>query len=296
MFGVGIVEVLLFLGLTVGLVALLTRKDGDSVPPSRESRLVGATRLVGLGFGGLAAWWVFQRGSLGTGPMLAPAVLGLCVLLAVTAGEVLVRPSRPAGPRSASLRPRRVRDYLPPRLAGGVLAQLLAIVMLLTLTTLTAGRDEYFHTMRVLTCSSSSGGSSAGPYPGAYYSLPLAVVLLGVLVVAWLACRLVVRRPRGNGPVDGDDALRRRSLSVVVSATGIALSAPYLGVATTAGLALQRLGTAEPSCAASWMRPTGIATALSTLPAAALLLVCVAVLLAGRPRLAARPSTMVGTS
>ena len=290
MAGIGLIELLVLLALVVAGAAFLAyavRQRGPRVPPTRETRLVSATRLLGLVVGLVVAWQVLQRGSYGRGPMLAPAVLGLCVLVAVALGETVVRPRRGAGSRSASLRPRRVGDYLPRGLAWAVSTQVAVTAAVLTLTTLTASRDDYTESMRALACTTATGGSSHTPYPGAYYSGPLALALVAVLLVAAVASRQVVLRPRGLGPTDADDALRRRSLTVVLAATGLATSAPYLGIAMTAGLALQGLGDGTPGCAAGWTGPVGIAITVSALPAAALMITCAGLLLAGRPRVAA---------
>lgn len=287
MFAVGLVELAALLALVVGaavVLALVLRTGGRRVPSTRESRWVAATRLAGLVAGLVAAGQVWQRGSYGTGPMLAPAALGLCVLVAVALGETVVRPRRGPGSRTASLRPRRVRDYAPRPLAWAVATQVVVTAAVLTLTTLTASRDAYTASVRALACTSAQGGSSRAPYPGSYYSGPLAVALVLVLLVAALAARQVVLRPRGLGATDADDALRRRSLTVVLAATGLATSAPYLGIGLTAGLALQQLGADGVDCAAAWTGPVGLVVTLSLVPAAALLLVCATLLVAGRPR------------
>lgn len=291
MFGIGSIELLVLL-LLVMLAAVALVKvvgAGRRVPPSPESRLVGATRTAGLVLGAGLGWWLLGQGSYFSGPMLVPAAIGLGLLVGVALGETVVRPRRGTSPRSASLRPRRIRDYLPPVLTGAIAVQLVVLVALLALTTLTADRDPYTDTVRALACSAGGAGAVHTPYPGSFYSIPLAVAVVLVLGVAALAARQVVRRPRGAGPVEADDALRRRSAGVVVAATGFALAAPYVGIAVTAGLALQGLGDATPSCAAGWTGPVGVAVSLSTLPAAALVVCCVVLLLAGRAHLPAGP-------
>lgn len=285
MFGIGLIEIALVLLVLLGLGWLVARvasqPAGTPVEPQVESRRILLTRTGGLVVGALAAWWTAERGSLGTGVMLAPAVFGLCVLVAMAVGETVVRPARTPGPRTASLRPRRLLDYAPRRLLALVGTQLVAVVALLTLTTVTAGRDEYSGEARSLVCTGATVSQAAGPYPGSFYSVPLAALLLVVLAVAALSSRQVLRRPRGNGEPGSDDVLRRRSLGVVVAALGVALAAPYVGLALSAGSALGNLGTGEPSCAATWMRPVGIALSLSALPALVLALACLVVLLGG---------------
>ncbi len=283
---VELLAIVVLLGILVGLVARAARAlhatQVGVVGVAREWRLVRATRAIGL-IGGLAlAWVVFERGSYGSGPMLAPAVLGLCVLVAAAVGETVVRPPRPVGPRSASVRARRVVDYLPPvttRLVAG-LTGLTAATMVLT--TLTSGYDEYTHGMRALVCQAGSFSSARTPYPGSYYTLPLAGLLVIVLAVAVIAAHQVVRRPRGMARTEeGDDALRRGSLRVIVAATGIAVSAPAVGIASTAGWAMKGLADQQPSCAPAWMGPTGTALLVLALVALVVACWCLALLLSG---------------
>lgn len=302
MFAVGLAELLVLLTLVVLGVLLVVRltSGGRRVPSSRETRLVALTRVAGVLVGVAAGAALLNQGSYGTGAMLAPAAAGLCLLLAVALGETVVRPRRPrkeVGARSASLRPRRVRDYLPRALSLAVGVQLVATTAVLLLTTLTAGAgdvaggDPALHddglTGRSISCTAGGYGSSHTPYPGSFYSGPLAVALLAVLAVAVVAALQVVRRPRGLGPTDADDALRRRSLGVVVAATGFAVSATYAGIAVTAGIALQGLADQTRSCAAGWMQPVGIALTLSTLPAAVLIVTCLVQLVVGRAQVPA---------
>lgn len=302
MFGIGAPEMLLFLvtvlGLVIGLTARATRSGTPGGTPAdrqvaREWRLVQATRGLGVVAGLLVAVQVYQRGSYGVGPMLAPAAFGLCVVLATALGETVVRPRRPAGVRTASLTPRRIADYLPPITSILVAAMLALTTATMVLTTATASRDAGTGSMRALRCETASTGSSHTPYPGSYYTLPLSLLLLAVLLVAVLAARRVVRRPRGMAGTDlGDDVLRRRSLDVIVAAAGVAIGAPLFGIALTAGSAMNGLATEAPTCAPAWMGAVGITLMLTALLALLTTCVCVVRLLAGSPgRVTTRDST-----
>ncbi len=295
MFGIGVPELLVLLllvmglGLVIGLTALAARSGTPGGTPAdrqvaREWRLVQATRGLGVVAGLLVAAQVYQRGSYGVGPMLAPAAFGLCVVLATALGETVVRPRRPAGVRTASLTPRRIADYLP-RITSVLVAAMLAITTAtVVLTTVTASRDAGTGSMRALRCETASSGSSHTPYPGSYYTLPLALLLVAVLLVAVLAARQVVRRPRGMaGTILGDDVLRRRSLDVIVAATGVAIGAPLVGIALTAGSAMNDLAAQRPTCAPGWMGAVGITLMLTALLALLATCVCVVRLLAGSP-------------
>lgn len=296
MFNIGVPELLLALllllglGLMIGLSAVSHRSGprGGGAPADRqvvrEWRLVQATRGLGVVVGLLVTVQVYQRGSYGVGPMLAPAAFGLCVVLATALGETVVRPRRPPGVRTASLTPRRIADYLPRVTTTLVAVMLVITTATIVLTTVTASRDAGTRSMRALGCETATTGSAHTPYPGSYYTLPLSLLLLAVLLVAVLAARQVVRRPRGMAGTDqGDDVLRRRSLDVIVAATGIAICAPLFGVALTAGGAMTSLAGQRPTCAPTWMGPVGITLMVTALLALLVACVCVVRLLAGSP-------------
>ncbi len=283
---VGMVLLVLLMGvaLLVGWTARTARR-GRADDVAAEWRTVRLTRLVGVLAGALGAWIVLEKGSHGTGAMLAPAVFGLSVLVAVALGETVVRPARADGVRSASLETRRVRDYLPPVASRVVAAMAVLMAGTLLLTTLTASQDEYTGAMRALECSSTDVGVTRTPYAGSYYSAPLALVLLVVLIVAGLAARQVVRRPRGMSTTDeGDDVLRCRSLDVVVASAGIAVSAPFLGIAVTTAIALRGLASAEPSCAPPWAGAVSWALLLAAPVALGVLGWCLLALTVSLPR------------
>src|SRR5699024_1455147 len=111
---------LMFLGgallLTAIVLAVLMVRRGRA-DVQREGAWVRATWLAALVLGVVAAGVVHSALDLGRGTMLVPAVLGLFVVTGVGLGETVVRPRRPPGPRTASLAPRRVADYLPRALA-----------------------------------------------------------------------------------------------------------------------------------------------------------------------------------
>lgn len=290
---------LLFLLLVVGVgvatvVVLSTRGRPSTIAaPAREGRLIGLTRVVGVVVGFFAAQ--VPTGRYGSGSMLGPTVFGTCVLVAVVLGETLVRPRPGTGVRSASLGVRRVRDYAP-RTWIPVAVVVVMTAALLLLTTLTASPDSPGGEARAVSCTRGVFSSTASPYPGSYYSAPLALALLVVLAVAGLAARQVVLRPRGRGDVGGDDALRRRSFRVVVAATGVAVGSSYIGVATTAATALHTLGNQENYCAPGWGGPVATVLGVSILPVAVLVTGCALLLLRpGTPReRQVRPAAPVG--
>ena len=258
-FGIGIVEVAVLLLLLIGVATLVVRATSPARrrrprDVSSEWRHVVAVRLLAFVVGVAAAAATYGISCPGRGPMLALSAFGGCVLLGTALGETLVRPRRDwETGRSASLTPRRVRDYLPP-MATPVAGMVGATLILLTLTTVTADGGPGLE--RGLGCATATFGSMHTPYPGSYYSLPLALALLAVLVVAAIAARQVVARPRGMAadPAD-DDLLRRGSLEVIVAAAGCAVGAPLFGICLVAGGAMRSLSTGEAQLRPGVVRP-----------------------------------------
>lgn len=239
-------------------------------------------RWAGLGLGVVAAALTTTVGSLGLGVMLAPTVFGLFVIAGVVVGELAAIPRR-EGVRTAALETRTVGDYLPRRLGGLVMASTLGLGVLLITTTLMGSADDMGRAGRSLfrMCSPDTA-AGRGPWPGLFYSVPLGIAVVLGLLVAAVALRTVVLRPRsGTAPdlVAADDALRRRSAEAVVAATGVMVAASMLGVALTSGVAL--VGFACPP--ASW---TILGFALLAIGALMFLLAlwCLALLLSG-PRI-----------
>lgn len=252
--------------LTAVVAAVLSARRGPT-DVRREGVWVRVTWVAALVVGAVAAGLIGRSLDLGRGTMLVPAVLGLFVVTGVGLGETVVRPRRPAGPRTASLAPRRVADYLPRTLALAVGAVTAAHVATLLLTTATASTDDMGRAGRRVVAECGAAGAAAGPYPGSFYSVPLAALLLLIALAAVAALVAVARRPRGFAPDDvGDDVLRLRSATRVLSAAGAAVAASHAGVAFFAGTALLRLG-----CQHAWMDPVGWVF-VASVPAALVLL------------------------
>lgn len=275
-----ILVLLVLVGGTVAVAVLLRVPVGPALEVSREWRNVRAMRLVALLLGVAAAWLAAPALDLGRGVMLVPAIIGLALVAGVALSEALVRPARPAGPRTASLTTRSWRDYTPSGLAGVVLALGVAHLGVLLLTTLTASADDLGRAGRQIAHQCGDMGNSRGPYPGAFYSVPLVALLAVITVVAALAIAVVVRRPRGFAlEAAGEDQLRRRSIGAVLAALGATIAASNAGICLVAGQALRGM-----ECVAPWMRPTG--TVLLVLAVVSVLLFgwCAGRLLVGESR------------
>ena len=237
---------LLVLLLLAGAVVAGRPRPTASLPPrlADVERATARWRTGGLAVGVPVAVVSAQTGSLGRGAMLAGPLLALCVLLGVVVGELRVT-APPAAERTALLETRRVLDYLPRRLAGVVLTAAVLLAGLLVTTTAMGSQDDLGRDGRslLLRCSEVLT-QSRGPWPGSFYSLPLAAVVGLGLLVAGAAMTQVVRRPRQGADLAADDVLRRRAAETVTAAAGLLVVVPFAGVALVAGFALVGLDCA----------------------------------------------------
>lgn len=261
MFGIGLVElalVIVVLALAVTACVVLATKPRGDFSIAREWRWVRRIRLLGIALGLLIAALLVSHPSFaagGVGTMIAPAGFGLGVLLGVVAGETIVRAPRPTGPRTASLQRRSLATYMPRPTSYAVATGLTLLGATLVLTTLTAQDDDYLGGRRAIGCQAGPIAQSHGPYPGSFYAVPLAIMLGIVLATAAIAAVTVVRRPRGLASTDaGDDELRRRSMTVIVAAIGVAVGTSLTGTAGTAAAGLLGL---DVRCAPAWMPVAG---------------------------------------
>ena len=98
--------------------------------------------------------------------------------------------------RTAAVEVRRVGDYLPRRLGWAVAAAGGLLLVLVVATTAAGSPDDLGRAGRSLVRQCTPGiVESHGPWPGLFYTGPLAVVVLAGLVLAGVALRAIVRRP-----------------------------------------------------------------------------------------------------
>ena len=118
---------------------------------------------------------------------------------------------------------------------------------------------------------------SHGPWPGLFYSGRLVVVVLVGLLMAYVAVRTIVGRPRSGSTADlaVDDALRRRAARVVTGVVGVLIAIPLAGVSLTAAVGL--LGI---SCAPAWWTFAGWGLLALVLASLAMVSWCAAAVLA----------------
>jgi hypothetical protein len=263
---------------------------GGAAVPAAVVRRTASFRLAGV-IAGLAAGGAAAagQGALGRGLLLAGPVFGLCVLAGVAAGEISVRPAG-GRTRTAAVEVRRVRDYLPRALAAAVTAAAAVLAALVAVTTVTAGPDDLGRAGRVLLLSCRAGLQQAyGPWPGSFYSVPLAAMVAAGLIAGGGALRVVIRRARTGADADAvaaDDALRRRAVRTITGACGILVALPLAGVCLVSAGALLSI-----SCHPAWWTYAGWALLALLIPVVALMGWSAATLLApARAATAAPPA------
>ena len=253
---------LLVLVAATAIAAFLPRTAGAAPTTARLLGVEAHTRTwrwIGLVLGLGAAAAVVSVGALGRGVLLAAPVFAVCVLAGVIIGELRV--TAPTGEtRRVTLEVRRVRDFVPRRLGTAVGGALALLVVILSVTTAAGVADDMGRAGRTLARQCSANMSEfTGPWPGSFYSVPLAVIVVGGLLVAAFALHRVVRRPRQGEEAAADDGLRRSAAEAVTAATGLLVAIPLAGVCFFAGGAM--LGI---SCRPVWWTAAGVALLVLT--------------------------------
>jgi hypothetical protein len=236
-----------FLVVAAAVVAVAARHSapvpraqpaGGAAVPIAVRRHTAIWRWSGIAAGVLAAGMAALSGALGRGLLLAAPLFGVFVLAGVLAGELSVR--APGGrTRRAAIAVRRAGDYIPRGLACSIAVAAVAMGALLIVTTATGTADDLGSGRSLVRRCSAVMTQSDGPWAGSFYSIPLAIVILGGLTAAVFALRQVVRRPRPGDPATlaaADDLLRHRAARTITGACGVLVTIPLIGVSVvTAG-------------------------------------------------------------
>lgn len=203
-------------------------------------------RRVGVVAGAVLAAAAAAVLPLGRGVLLAPSLFSLVLVLALAGTEVrLWRSARTPG--VAALETRDPADYLPRSLFAGLGATGASLLALLTWCAAhqntkpddmgTIGRAFEW---RVLQSPGDPGViNTKGPFPGTWYSLPIAVVLVCVLLTLGLGLGLVLRRPRnGADPVVVaiDDQARTRNAEAMAAAALLGVAGSLLACSLLAAM------------------------------------------------------------
>lgn len=253
MFG-GLVFLIGFVALSITvLVVLLVRPTrlpypvpADHPGLARLRRVAVVSRVLGLLAGVAVLVPLGFIGRLGQGLVLVPAIFAVVQIVGVLAAEIATRRDA-RRPGLASLEVRRVRDYWPRSLAVTALVTGLVLGGVIGWTTAVASPDDAGRAGRAMayTCTRGCDDGSFGPWPGSFYTIPLAIGLAVTLVLAIVTLVVVVRRPRNGAEpalVVIDDAIRRQSASSVLAALLVGLAGSLAGIGLTAGPALLVVG------------------------------------------------------
>ncbi|MDC0772410.1 hypothetical protein [Streptomyces sp. HD] len=208
----------------------------DTVPPASQARARADryARFGGLTAGALLSLCLIENsGGLGTGVLIALPAFGLCAAASVLLGEYIT--ARPQGAvRTAGLAPRRIRDYVPPRLTVLLFIEAALLIALLVTATAIGSPDDMGRAGRALTMSCSGVTESHGPWPGSFYIVPALVSLALGTGACGYALRHITRRP-------SDEQERRNRALAVTAAWGMLVSASLAGTAWSAAGSLRGL-------------------------------------------------------
>lgn len=164
---------------------------------------------------------------------LLPTVTGLLFLAVHTIGESTW--PRPTGTvRRAPLTPRTVADLAPRGLRRLVRAWAATLVVTLVVSGLVADGG------RAITRAWEQGSTTASPFPGWYYGVPLLVATGVVVAASEGVLRLIARRPAVmDAQPEWDLGLRRLSAHRVLRGTQLVLGLTTAGVLLVAGTAVR---------------------------------------------------------
>lgn len=265
-----LVALVAFVFVGLGVLIGVLRRPTIRIPHQVHDAVVAVHRhtrtwrLIGLllGLAGALGFLVLGSAGLGRLAALTPIALGAGILLGTIWGELTARPGR--GPtRSASLHTRRVSDYLGRGQRWTVASALALTTAVLAFGTLRGDADDQGRAGRALAreCVVTTPdlgtvqlGSRTGPWPGSFYTLPLACGALVLLLLAVLALRSIVRRPAVDAASEAlDTIVRRASAQNVLTACSVAA---FL-VAGPLALVMATMLGGESACGTTVERATG---------------------------------------
>lgn len=233
--------VLVLVTLVVMFVAIPRRRrlvtiDESGFPRLAHLRRVTTlVRILGFAAGLIAVAVVVRIGELGLGLLLAPAIFAALQILAVVVADLIARRSATT-PGVAGLEVRSMRAYLPRALGIATLVALVALALTLGWSTAVGSADDMGRAGRSLSFEYPCDGecfASMGPWPGSYYSIPLALSILFVIAMAVAAASVTVRRPRDASNAEivrVDDLIRSRATESAIAAVGFAVAGSLMAV------------------------------------------------------------------
>lgn len=225
--------------------------DEDTYPGLKRLRAATlAGRRLGLAAAGVVGFGATLALQSTAWPFAVPALCGIVLIAGILLGQRAAYGAARV-PGVAGLERRQGRSYLPRQLSALVATVALLLAGGAVHTTWVASPDlDQPGALRALTTTcieevySAEGPVPPGahtqtstPFPGAYYTVPMAVAVAVLVVVAIVALVVIARRPRNASDpvlVRADDALRRIAAEGVLAAVGLAVAGSLLEVAALA--------------------------------------------------------------
>lgn len=230
-----LIAVTLLVVLAIGVARLVRHRDLRTSAAGADLRAVerwtALWRWVGVLLGACLAVAALTQQNVGLGrlALAAPAIAGCSALLAIMVGEWTIRPSS-AQRRAASLTTRSFATLVPRAGLWVTATGIATLAMLLGIGMATASPDDQGRAGRAITatCVQDLPGigstvltATNGPWPGSYYALPAALIMLATIGFGFVAARAI--RDRANPDASHaayDTHLRRDAMRRVVSAVG----------------------------------------------------------------------------
>jgi len=229
--------------------ARLLRIDESAYPGLvrlRSTTLVA--RRLGLALGVLACLAVVPAGYLGRFALTGPAVASMVTILALLVGQYSVQRAA-TNPGVAGLERRSWTNYPDRRSVSMVVAMVGLVALAAGYTTYAASPDDLGRTGRALrtvcsttvwvegTTTQEFSERSSTPFPGSFYTVPMAFAMAMLALTVIAALVMVGRRPRDGSDAElvrVDDALRRITAEGIVASAGLGVAGSIVLVAGSA--------------------------------------------------------------
>ena len=218
-----------------------SRTAQHSVALTHAVRAAQTRAIVAIGFTAVLLFVGFAVATafpslLGVPVAVAPALAGTGGLLLYAFTPPAADPSGVTHAHAASLTPRRGWTFTPRKTLVGLFGLVAATFALFVVTGVTSSTDDAGR-HRAMTFVGDGFMSSASPYPGWFYAIPLMVATAGLVVAALLALRRLASTPSLPGPgLEQEDTVWRvESTRVLTTLLGAMMALQFGGVGVIAG-------------------------------------------------------------
>ncbi|SEE96159.1 hypothetical protein [Ruania alba] len=221
-----IAAVALFVVIAVFSRGTTPRADHDGV--RRVRNVILMARVAAAVLAVRVVMDVSGLGLHGQGLALAPVVVAIVWVLGGIAAEMVTRSALRDG--GAALEVRSLRRYVPRR--GTVLLGL-SVALLVTAATITTLMADSGGRSLSYSCGTNCWADRS-PWPGEFYTAPLAVAFVVLLALVTTNIWLAVSRPRGrldDADAAADDATRTAAVAAALAVVALATAATAAGLA-----------------------------------------------------------------